>query len=640
MCGIGGIVEFKSNKIVSKELLSKINELQKHRGPDASGIWINKNKTIGFSHTRLSILDISKKANQPFFDRNYVLTFNGEIYNFKEIKQILKNKGYRFTTSNSDTEVLLFAYKEWKTDCLSYLRGMFAFAIWDNLEKKLWLVRDRVGVKPLYYKKNDERLIFASEIKAILLDDSYKAEIDEESLFHYLSFLCTPAPNTMFKGIKKLEAGSWLLIDKSGKIKKKKYWDPLKNKKNFVCDESNFKSEILKELENSVKLRTISDVDVGVFLSGGIDSSTNAALFSKSSKSRIKTFSIGYDKIYKSYKSELQYAKLMSQYIKSEHFEKKLNKKNLVEIIEKMIFHQDEPISDPVCFPIYYVSKLAISKKVKVCQVGEGADELFFGYSNWARTIKLNKIFNNFLFFRIFKKVLKFFMTLFKLDHIYSHDLLSRSIKRLPIFWSGAEAFSESEKKRILSERMKKKFINRSSWKIIEPYFKIFNKTAKYNNLANWMTYIDLKLRLPELLLMRIDKMSMACGLEARVPFLDHVLISKMIDIPKDIKFKNQNLKCLLKDCVKGLIPDIIINRKKQGFGLPLKDWFSDGLGINEGEIVMSFVRETNYFDENEVQKIISKRKSDTRIWFLLNLAIWWKIFIQKKTYLNFVNSK
>ena len=639
MCGIGGMIEFKSKKVVSEAFLLKINSVQKHRGPDANGIWIEKNKKVGFAHTRLSILDISKKANQPFVDHGCVLTFNGEIYNFREIKEILEKKGYKFTTNNSDTEVLLFAYKEWKTNCLDYLRGMFAFAIWDSYDKKLWLVRDRVGVKPLYYKINNERLIFASEIKAILLDKSYKPNIDEESLFHYLSFLCTPAPNTMFKGIKKLEAGSWLLIDQNGKIKKKKYWDPIKDKKNFTNDDPTFKEKIFGELENSVKLRTVSDVDVGVFLSGGIDSSTNATLFSKSTKKQIKTFSVGYDKNYQSYKSELEYAKLVSKKIGSKHFEIKLSKKHFTKIIEKMIFHQDEPISDPVCFPIYYVSKLAVSKNVKVCQVGEGADELFFGYSNWARTIKINKILNNF-FFRFFKKTIKFLMKFFKFDHIYSFDLLSRSIKKLPIFWSGAEAFSESEKKRILSKKMRKKFVSRSSWEIIEPHFTIFNKTAKYNNLENWMTYIDLKLRLPELLLMRIDKMSMACGLEARVPFLDHVLISRMIDIPKNIKFKNQKLKCLLKDCVKNLIPEIIVKRKKQGFGLPLKDWFSDGLGINERQIIMSFVKETDYFDENEVSKILLKRKSDTRIWFLLNLAVWWNIYIKKKSYLNLVNSK
>ena len=640
MCGIGGKIEFKEENFIEKDFLLKINKFQKHRGPNASGIWISKNKKIGLSHTRLSILDVSKKANQPFINTDYVLTFNGEIYNFKEIKIILEKKGYKFNTTNSDTEVLLFAYKEWKTDCLSYLRGMFAFAIWDNIDKKLWLVRDRVGIKPLYYKKNDKGFIFASEIKSILLDKSYKPEIDEESLFHYLSFLCTPAPNTMFKNIKKIEAGSWLLVDKNGNLTKKKYWDPIENKENFIDDELIFKEKIYKELKNAVKLRTVSDVDVGVFLSGGIDSSTNATLFSKLTKKKIKTFSIGYDKNYKSYKSELQYAKLASRSINSKHYEKKLNKKHFIEIIEKMIFHQDEPISDPVCFPIFYVSQLAVSKNVKVCQVGEGADELFFGYSNWARTIKINKIFKNILFLKPLKKILKILMIFFKFDHKYSYDLLDRSLKNLPIFWSGAEAFSESEKKRILSNKMKKKFNHRSSWEVIEPYFKLFNKKAKYNNLENWMTYIDLKLRLPELLLMRIDKMSMACGLEARVPFLDHILIAKMIDIPKEVKFKNKNLKYILKQCVKGLIPELIINRKKQGFGLPLKDWFSDGLGINEVKTVMNFVRETDYFDENEIRKILLKRKNDTRIWFLLNLAIWWEIYIKKKTYLSLVNSK
>ena len=631
MCGIGGRLEFRRNNFINKEFLNNVNKIQKHRGPDASGIWIEKNKKIGFAHTRLSILEISNKADQPFVDNDYVLTFNGEIYNFREIKQILQKKGYKFSTNNSDTEVLLYAYKEWKTKCVNFLRGMFAFAIWDNVEKKLWLVRDRVGVKPLYYKKTNENFIFASEIKAILLDKSYKPDIDEDSLFHYLSFLCTPAPNTMFKNIKKLEAGSWLLINKNGKIQKKRYWDPIENKENFINDESIFQEKVYKELKKSVKLRTVSDVDVGVFLSGGIDSSTNATLFSKSTKKKIKTFSIGYNKDYKSYKSELHYAKLVSKSIASKHYEKKLNKKHFVEIIEKMIFHQDEPISDPVCFPIYYVSQLAISKNVKVCQVGEGADELFFGYSNWARTIKINTIFKNILFIKPLKKILKMLMVFFKFDHKYSYDLLDRSLKNLPIFWSGAEAFSEAEKKRILSNQMKKKFHFRSSWEVIEPYFKLFNKNIKYNTLENWMTYIDLKLRLPELLLMRIDKMSMACGLEARVPFLDHILISKMIDIPKEVKFKNKNLKYILKQCVKGLIPEVIINRKKQGFGLPLKDWFSDGLGIEEVEIVMNFVRETDYFNENEIRKILVKRKNDTRIWFLLNLAIWWKIYIKKK---------
>lgn len=638
MCGIGGILEFKNR--VKKTTLLKMNKIQKHRGPDANGIWISEDQRMGLTHTRLSILDISKEANQPFIDpkKRYVISFNGEIYNFKEIKETLIKKGYKFRTKNSDTEVLLFAFMEWNTKCLNYLRGMFAFAIWDVKEKKLWLVRDRVGVKPLYYKFDNDKVMFGSEIKSLLVDETYVPEIDEESLFHYLSFLCVPAPNTMFRGIQKLEAGSWILVDKKGKTFKKKYWDPLENKLAF--SEVDFNNKVYDAIKESIKYRSVSDVDVGIFLSGGIDSSTNAYLFSEINNQKVNTFSIGYDKEYDSYKSELEYANLVADNIDSNHHEMKLKKEDLTNIIEEMVYHQDEPISDPVCFPIYYVSKLAVKNKIKVCQVGEGADELFFGYTNWARTVKIDNLLKNFFFTDFLKRTILFFAKTFKFDHKYSVDLISRSIKKLPIFWSGAEAFSEIEKKRLLSEKMKKKFSNKSSWKIIKPHYLKFKKLSENSNIENWMTYIDLKLRLPELLLMRIDKMSMATGLEARVPFLDHKLIEKLIDIPKKIKFKDKKLKIILKDCIKSLLPASIINRKKQGFGLPLKEWFSDGLGINEFKDIMNFVEKTNYFDPTEVKKLLTERKDDTRIWFLLNLALWWKVFIKKESHFSLVNSK
>lgn len=639
MCGIAGIFLIdQKNYRLKIDLIKKMNEIQSHRGPDANGVWISRNKKIAFGHSRLSIIDLSIKANQPFQDlkKNYTITFNGEIYNQLEIRKKLIEKGYKFKTKNSDTEVLLLSYLEWKKDCLKYIRGMFAFAIWDNHEQTLWLARDRVGVKPLYYKVDKNKIFFASEIKAILLDETYKAKIDEESLFHYLSFLCSPSPNTMFDGIKKLDAGCWLSIDQKGKMVKKQYWDPIKNKESFSKNKEDFNNVVYNQIKESVKLRSISDVEVGIFLSGGIDSSTNASLFSELSKKRVNTFSIGYDREYDSYKSELNYAKLVSQKIDSNHHEKILGKKDLINILEKMVYHQDEPISDPVCFPIYFVSKLAKDNGVKVCQVGEGADELFFGYTNWARTSRINNILEKPFFISPIKRILKKIMEILSLDHKYSYDLLSRSIRKIPIFWSGAEAFSESEKFRIFSKEMKNKFKNKSSWEIIKPHFEFFNKNTRYKNIENWMTYIDLKLRLPELLLMRIDKMSMACGLEARVPFLDHRLVEKLIDIPKEVKFKKRKLKIILKECVNNLIPKSIINRKKQGFGLPLKDWFSDGLGINEKEIILDFVRNTTYFDINEVEKILTYRKEDTRVWFLLNLALWWKMFIKDRSFLKF----
>jgi len=628
MCGISGIMYFNKKFFVKKKQIHNMNLTLKHRGPDASGIWISKNKNIGLGHTRLSIIDLSKEANQPFVDRtkNYILAFNGEIYNYMEIKKKLIDKGYKFKTKNSDTEILLLSYVEWGLKCVDKFRGMFAFAIWDNLKKKLFLIRDRVGVKPLYYKFDSEKLIFSSEIKAILLDPDYIPEIDEESMYHYLTFLCTPAPKTMFKQINKLEAGTWLSFDEKGNSEKKQYWDPLQDKE--LIDSENINKVLVRTLKESIKYRGISDVDVGVFLSGGIDSSTNAYFFSKDSKKKIKTFSIGYDKEYKSYKSELNYARIVAEHIKSLHFEKKLSKDHIKNLIFDMVYFQDEPISDPVCVPIFYVSKLARENNVKVCQVGEGADELFFGYTNWLRTSKINLLLNNFFFPNFLKKLILLLYKKFNIQYKYTADLLRRSLEKKPIFWGGAEAFSSFEKNQLFSNSFKKKIKNFDSWDCIRPHYEFFNKNAKYKNIENWMTYLDLKIRLPELILMRIDKMTMANSLEARVPFLDHNLVQKTIDLPKKIKIKKNKLKVLLKDIVKGLLPYEILNRKKQGFGLPLKEWFEDGLGINEKKIINEFVNKTDFFKKETIQKIID-RKGDTRLWFLLNLAIWWKIFIR-----------
>ena len=636
MCGVSGIMYFNKNSFVKKKQIHNMNFILKHRGPDASGIWISKNKNIGLGHTRLSIIDLSKQANQPFIDKtkSYILTFNGEIYNYAEIKEKLIEKGYEFKTKNSDTEILLLSYIEWGKKCLNYFRGMFAFALWDEKLQKLWLVRDRLGVKPMYYKIDNDKIIFASEIKAILLDKTYKKEIDERCLFDYLTYCCAPPPKTMFKGIFKVEAGQFITIEKSGKVKKETYWDPLQNSVSFNDNKNNFLKSIRNELEESIKLRLVADVKTGIFLSGGIDSSTNAYISAANSK-KINTFSIGYDKEYQSYKSELRYAKMVADDVNSKHFEKKLSKVDFTDVLEKIIYHQDEPISDPVCIPIYYLSKLATDKKVKVCQVGEGADEIFFGYTNWLRTLKMKKIFDNFFFKKMCIPVLIFFFKVLKIEYKYSYDLLIRAKKNLPIFWSGAEAFTDIEKKKLLSNKLKKKYFKVDSWNVVKEHYSNFMKKAKNKTFINWMTYVDLKLRLPELLLMRIDKMTMACSLEGRVPFLDYKLVEKMIDIPSSIKLKKNNLKYILKKCVSDLLPSFLLKRKKQGFGLPLKDWLREGLGVSEKKLIISFANETQLLDSEEIENILEKRPDDTRIWFLLNLALWWKIFFKKKNTFN-----
>ena len=294
-----------------------------------------------------------------------------------------------------------------------------------------------------------------------------------------------------------------------------------------------------------------------------------------------------------------------------------------------MTWFQDEPISDPVCVPIFYVSKLAKENNVKVCQVGEGADELFFGYSNWYRTLKIDSILNNIFFPKFLKKLILWFYKKFNIQYKYTSDLLRRSLEKKPIFWGGAEAFSSFEKNELFSNGFQKKIKYFDSWNCIRPHYEFFNKKAKYKSIENWMTYLDLKIRLPELILMRIDKMTMANGLEARVPFLDHELVQQTIDLPKKVKIKNNKMKSVLKDIVKDLLPNEILNRKKQGFGLPLRDWFEEGLGIDEKKIIYEFVSKTKFFNKSCIRKIIN-RKGDTRLWFILNLAIWWKIFIKE----------
>ena len=392
MCGICGALAFESsNFTVSAEYVIRMRDVMTHRGPDGAGIWLSQDGRVGLGHRRLSIIDLSDAASQPMSneDGSLQVVFNGEIYNHAEIRRELEQRGHlRWKTDHSDTEVILHAFQEWGIACLERFRGMFAIGLWDANSRRLWLIRDRIGIKPLYYSIHHGRLTFASEIKALLQDQDQIRAVNEEALFHYLSFVTTPAPDTLFEGIRKLPPGSFLTIDTDGQYRQEQYWDVLDRVTPLIgVSEEDIAERLLSELRTSVALRTVSDVPVGIFLSGGIDSSTNAALFSECASGRVKTFSVGYDKNYRGCESELPYAKEFAASIEAIHHARVLTQEDFLEFLPRMIHLQDEPIADPVCMPVYYVSKLARDNGVIVAQVGEGSDELFWGYGYWRQIL-------------------------------------------------------------------------------------------------------------------------------------------------------------------------------------------------------------------------------------------------------------
>ncbi|HZE69212.1 MAG TPA: asparagine synthase (glutamine-hydrolyzing) [Pyrinomonadaceae bacterium] len=634
MCGIVGVLSFNNSAFrVSEPYLVRMRDVMSHRGPDGAGIFVSPDRRLGLGFRRLAIIDLSERAMQPMSNEDGTLwvVFNGEIYNHAEIRAELESRGgHRWKTDHSDTEVILHAFEEWGIECVHKFRGMFAIALWDTKQRQLWLIRDRIGVKPLYYSIHHGRITFASEIKALLEDEQQPRDVNEEALYYYLSFNATPAPLTLFSGIQKLAPGTWLRVNEDGHVQECRYWDvwdhtqPLTN-----VSEDEIAERILSELRTSVKLRKISDVPVGVFLSGGIDSSTNAALFSEGDGQPVKTFSIGYDREYESYPSELGYARKIAQKVGADHHELLLKESDLLESLPLIIRHQDEPLADPVCMPVYYVSKLARDAGVIVCQVGEGSDELFWGYKYWRDSLRLQRFSNSLPIPNALRN-----LGLAGLNFVergrnasyrrqFSCEVLRRALSNRPVFWGGAEVLSDSQKRQFLSPRLLKKFKELSSWEALRPIRQRFEEKSWEPSPLNWMTYLDLNVRLPELLLMRVDKMSMAVSLEARVPFLDHKFVELAMSIPEAVKTRKGVLKYILKKAVRGVIPDELIDRKKQGFGVPVYEWYQTKFGEHLVKETKDFCENTDLFRFEEVLPFLPKRG-----WALLNLALWWKQYI------------
>ena len=603
MCGIVGF------NFPNKEKLIKLNNLLRHRGPDQEGYFIDD--LVSLAHKRLSVIDLSEKGKQPMIsgDRKYVIIFNGEIYNFLEIKKELQKKGYKFI-SETDTEVVLNAYIEWQENCLLKFNGQFAFCIYDIVKKNLFLARDRMGIKPLYYYSNGGRFIFGSELKVILKSNIKKA-INQHALNHYLFFGCTPSEETIIQRAKKILPGHYLIfnLEKNKIVENKKYWEIEFADEQISEDEA--KEKIYKKLDESVKKRLVADVPVGAFLSGGIDSSI-IVYFMKKYVQDLKTFSIKFD--YEDY-NESDWARIVSNKFKTDHHEIEFNANDVKKFIPNLVYIFDEPFGDPSMIPTYLVSKVA-KKHVTVCLSGTGGDELFIGYPRYEEFLKLKQM-NKFP--TILKNVIIALYSLYNKDKSKKlSQLLTKNSSDVILY---LKLFSH------LFRDKKELDLNINDFSFFEKHFK------HKDDLTNLLNF-DQNEYIPNDLLVKEDRATLGVSLEGRVPFLDHELVEFVNNIPLEYKSKKYTTKCLLKEVFKGKLPNEILYRKKQGFGIPLKYYFRNELKDFAYNNIFEF-NDYQYYDKKVLKNMWNKHQrgiSDySRLfWVILMFNLWYKKWIKE----------
>ena len=669
MCGIVGIFSLDKKIFINKKILEKMRDAMYHRGPDGYGTYISNDRCLGLAHRRLSIIDLNQSASQPMSneDSSIWVTFNGEIYNHMSLRNQLKKVGHKFKTSSSDTEVIVHGYEEWGINgLLQRMEGDWGIGLWDSKKQKLFLTRDRAGVKPVYFSLQNNMFIFASEIKAILEHPNVSRDIDPNAMYHYLSFLTTPAPFTMFKGIFKIPSGHYLEVSKNGKFRSWKYWDSFPGNSDLLKEVDGLKPPQKKTfyingirtlLQNAVEKRMMSDVPLGVFLSGGVDSSTNVALMARTMSKPVDTFTVGFEDY--DHLNELNHARLIAKTFNTNHHEILINEKDMIDYLDNLVYHQDEPIADWVCIPLHFVSKLAKEQGETVIQVGEGADEQFCGYDGYLSYLRL--------FYRYWTPYKTIIPTSIKCLfaniaqwgagkntslQVYA-DIFDRAAKNREHFWTGAMSFWETMKlplinnKSIVPSIIPKQlidsglfptdFLHVDSFKVIDHFYKNFDKQNPDNDILTRMIYSEFKLRLPELLLMRVDKITMGNSIEARVPFLDHHLIDFSMNISMADKIKDNVPKNILKEAVRGIIPDEIIDRKKMGFGAPMSQWLRGQFGEKVKKKVMySNLMNRGFFSAEYISKLFRDhfaKKSDNGLylWTLYNLVAWYDFWIDRK---------
>lgn len=624
MCGICGKLNFDKNKDIDKGLIKKMCDTLVHRGPDDDGYYINKN--IGLGMRRLSIIDLNT-GRQPISNENEKIwiVFNGEIYNYRELKQDLIKKGHQFKTW-SDTEVIIHLYEEYDVDCLSHLRGMFAFAIWDTERERLFLARDRVGKKPLVYTVINNSIIFASELKAIIQDDVVKKEINLGALDQYLSFQFIPAPYTIFKGINKLPPASYLICE-NGKIQIKKYWE-LNFSNKVILSENEYSEKILNELEEAIKLRMISDVPLGALLSGGVDSSAVVGIMARLSDKPIKTFSIGFEE--EEY-SELKYARIVAERFKTEHHEF-IVKPNIIEILPELAWYYDEPFADKSAVPSYYIAKEA-GKHLKVVLNGDGGDESFAGYGRYDLRNNIASVLPSNIKGQLIRQTVNNYFKISDRSKLTSKMIKKIALNLFPVSKSiiFPEFFSGRDKYNLYNHNTREA-LNHS---ILNKIDELLEGAADIKEPIDAMVNIDFNHYLSGDLLVKMDIASMANSLEARSPFLDHKLLEFSMSIPCSLKIKNRVRKYILKMALSGILPYEILNRNKMGFSIPLIFWFRNELKefayqaiLNNSDGIKLFFN-LAYIKQLLDEHASGRKNHAHRIWSLIIFEMWYRRFMK-----------
>ncbi|HEY0428210.1 MAG TPA: asparagine synthase (glutamine-hydrolyzing) [Pyrinomonadaceae bacterium] len=626
MCGIVGTV-YNNSRSASREIIEKMNRCIAHRGPDDDGFYFHEN--VALAMRRLAIIDLAH-GKQPIHNRDKTkwIVFNGEIYNYQELREDLDRRGYEFYT-NSDTEAIVHLYDEYGADCVQFLRGMFAFAIWDERDKSLFVARDRVGKKPvLYSHQPNGDLIFGSEFQALLAHPDVSREVDEKAIDGYLSYLCVPAPQTAFRQIRKLEPAHWLRW-KDGQIETKRYWQPDFSKK-IKISEREAEEETLRILRESTRLRMISEVPLGAFLSGGVDSSTVVALMAEASEQPVKTFSIGFEE---QDFSELKYARRVAEHVGAEYHEF-IVRPNALEVLPTLVEHYGEPYADSSAIPTYYVSK-ETRKYVTVALNGDGGDESFAGYERHA-AMRLAETYHRLP--RVLRRALiEKPINLVPTSEIQKSRvrdvkrfLQAASLPRTERYFRWVSTFNREAKRELYTEDFSRRIAGSNPSEVLEKWFVKANGSGILDTtlLTDQMTY------LPNDLLVKVDIASMANSLEARSPFLDHKVIEFAASLPENIKARRFETKSFLKKIAARLVPREVVYRRKMGFGVPIGKWFRGEMKDFLRESLLSEKSLTRGIVRREmIEKYVREHTSAERdhafqLWTLLMLELWFQRFI------------